>query len=117
MHAEWQHLASAASIIAALDLDGTLLPFAPTPQEAVIDGDTAALIDQLSKCPGVTFGIISGRPRALVEDLNRRLPHIALAAEHGVWRYASAHASFRETSAASSARPFSVTIRSRVASQ
>ncbi len=89
MHAEWQHLASAASIVAAIDLDGTLLPFAPTPQEAVLDGDTAALIDQLSKCPGLTFGIISGRPRALVEDINQRFPTIALAAEHGVWRYAS----------------------------
>ena len=89
MHAEWQHLASAASIVAAIDLDGTLLPFAPTPQEAVIDSDTAALIDQLANCPGLTFGIISGRPRALVEDINKRFPTIALAAEHGVWRYAS----------------------------
>ncbi len=89
MHAEWQQLASAASIVAALDLDGTLLPFAPTPQEAVIDGDTASLLDALQHCPGVTFGIISGRPRPLVEDIVKRFPTIVLAAEHGVWRYAS----------------------------
>jgi trehalose 6-phosphate synthase len=89
MHAEWQHLASAASIVAAVDIDGTLIPFAPTPEEAVIDGDTAALLDQLARCPGITLGLISGRPRTLVEAINRRFPTIALAAEHGVWRYAS----------------------------
>ena len=78
MHAEWQHLASAASLIAAVDLDGTLLPFAPTPQEAKIDDQTAALIDALSALPGMTMGIISGRPRDLVEDLAHRFPRVAL---------------------------------------
>jgi alpha,alpha-trehalose-phosphate synthase [UDP-forming]/trehalose-phosphatase len=89
MHAEWQHLASAASIVAAIDIDGTLIPFAPTPQEAVIDAETAELLDQLARCPGITLGLISGRPRPLVEAINQRFPTIALAAEHGVWRYAS----------------------------
>src|SRR6185503_18534185 len=89
MHAEWQHLASAASLIAAIDLDGTLLPFAPTPQEATIDDQTAALIDALSALPGMTMGIISGRPRDLVSDLAQRFPRVAFAAEHGVWRCAS----------------------------
>ncbi len=89
MHAEWQHLASAASIVAAIDLDGTLLPFAPTPQDAKLDDQTADLIEKLSVVPGVTMGIISGRPRELVEDLARRFPKVAFAAEHGVWRYAS----------------------------
>jgi len=89
MHAEWQHLASAASIIAAVDLDGTLLPFAPTPQEAVVDGATAELIDAVAATPGVTLGIISGRPRELVADLATRFPKVAFAAEHGVWRFAS----------------------------
>ncbi|HEY5921436.1 MAG TPA: trehalose-phosphatase [Kofleriaceae bacterium] len=89
MHAEWQHLASAASFIAAIDLDGTLLPFAPTPQEAIIDDQTARLIDGMSALPGVTMGIISGRPRDLVTGLAQRFPHVAFAAEHGVWRCAS----------------------------
>ena len=89
MHAEWQHLASAASIVAAIDLDGTLLPFAPTPQDAKLDDQTADLIEKLSAVPGVTMGIISGRPRELVEDLARRFPKVAFAAEHGVWRCAS----------------------------
>ncbi len=89
MHAEWQQLASATSIVAAVDLDGTLIPFAPTPQEAIPDGDTVALLDALAATPGVTLGIISGRPRALIEDLVKRFPRVAFAAEHGVWRHAS----------------------------
>ena len=89
MHAEWQHLASAASIVAAVDLDGTLIPFAPTPQEATLDDETIELIDAVSSLPGVTLGIISGRPRELVETLAQRFPRVAFAAEHGVWRFAS----------------------------
>jgi trehalose 6-phosphate synthase len=89
MHAEWQHLASAASIVIAVDLDGTLIPFAPTPQEAIVDDQTGALIEELAATPGVTVGIISGRPRDLVIDLAARFPKVAFAAEHGVWRCAS----------------------------
>jgi alpha,alpha-trehalose-phosphate synthase [UDP-forming]/trehalose-phosphatase len=89
MHAEWHHLASAASIVVAIDLDGTLIPFAPTPQEAIVDEKTSALIDALASTPGVTVGIISGRPRDLVVDLAARFPKVAFAAEHGVWRFAS----------------------------
>jgi trehalose 6-phosphate synthase len=89
MHAEWQHLASAASIIIAVDLDGTLIPFAPTPQEATVDDATGALLDALAATPGITLGIISGRPRDLVVDLAKRFPKLAFAAEHGVWRCAS----------------------------
>ena len=89
MHAEWQKLATATSIVAALDFDGTLIPFAPTPQEAVPDADTLGLIDALASSPGVTVGIISGRPRPLVEGLAKRFPSVAFAAEHGVWRHAS----------------------------
>jgi len=83
-----QRAASAAQIILALDLDGTLIPFAPTPQEAIVDGEAAALLEELGALPGVTLGVISGRPRELVEDLPRRFPQLAIAAEHGVWRCA-----------------------------
>jgi alpha,alpha-trehalose-phosphate synthase [UDP-forming]/trehalose-phosphatase len=88
MHAKWQQLASAGQVVIALDLDGTLLPFAPTPEEARLDGDTAALISALVVTPGVTLGVLSGRPLHLVEDLPPRFPAVAFAAEHGVWRYA-----------------------------
>jgi trehalose 6-phosphate synthase len=89
MHAEWQQLAKAGQLVIALDLDGTLLPFAPTPAEARLDDAAAQLIETLSATPGVTLGIISGRPLPLVEDLPPRFPRIAFAAEHGVWRCAN----------------------------
>jgi len=89
VNADWSQLATVANLVVALDLDGTLIPFAPTPAEARIDGDTAALLDALAALPGVTVGVISGRPRALVEDLTSRFPAIAFAAEHGVWRWAA----------------------------
>jgi alpha,alpha-trehalose-phosphate synthase [UDP-forming]/trehalose-phosphatase len=83
-----QRAASAAQIVLALDLDGTLIPFAPTPQEARLEGEAAALVEELAALPGITLGMITGRPRELVEDLPRRFPHLAIAAEHGVWRHA-----------------------------
>ncbi|MBA3503581.1 MAG: trehalose-phosphatase [Myxococcota bacterium] len=75
-------------MVVALDLDGTLIPFAPTPHDAHVDGDAAALIADLSALPGVTVGVVTGRPRDLVDDLPPRFPKVVFAAEHGVWRYA-----------------------------
>jgi trehalose 6-phosphate synthase len=90
VHREWQHLVSAPQLVVALDLDGTLIPFAPTPHEARVDGDAAALITDISALPGVTAGLVTGRPRDLVEDLPARFPNTVIAAEHGVWRWAGA---------------------------
>ena len=75
-------------MLAVIDLDGTLIPFAPTPQEARVDGDTASLIEELANLPGVTVGISTGRQRELVEELVQGFPQLAIAAEHGVWRRA-----------------------------
>ncbi len=88
LHADWQHLVTATQLVVALDLDGTLVPFAPTPQEALIDDTVGALIAGLAGLPRVTVGVISGRPRALVAELPARFPNVAFAAEHGVWRWA-----------------------------
>ena len=83
-----QRAASASQIILALDLDGTMIPFAPTPHEARVEGEPAALLEELCALPSVTVGVISGRPRELVEDLPRRFPRLAMAVEHGAWRHA-----------------------------
>src|SRR5215468_1449592 len=88
MQAKWQQLASAGHLVIALDLDGTLLPFAPSPEEARLDGDAALLIAALAGAPGVALGIISGRPLPGIQDLPPRFPTVAFAAEHGVWRCA-----------------------------
>ncbi len=71
-----------------IDLDGTLIPFAPTPHEARIDGDTSALLGELIALPNVTVGISTGRPLELVEELAQNFPDLPIAAEHGVWRRA-----------------------------
>jgi alpha,alpha-trehalose-phosphate synthase [UDP-forming]/trehalose-phosphatase len=88
VHADWQQLASATNLVVALDLDGTLLPFAATPHDAVVDAETGALLAAVASAPGVTCGVVSGRPRNLIGDLVTRFPKIVWAAEHGVWRYA-----------------------------
>ncbi len=82
----WQQLVTAPHVLAVIDLDGTLLPFAPTPQEARIDGDTQQLLEELLQLPGVTVGISTGRMRELVDDLVQRFPDLPIACEHGVWR-------------------------------
>ena len=87
MAADWQHLASAAAVVTALDLDGTLVPFAATPQDARMTAEVEGLIDALIAAPGVTCGIVTGRPRELVEPIVRRFPRALIAAEHGAWRY------------------------------
>jgi alpha,alpha-trehalose-phosphate synthase [UDP-forming]/trehalose-phosphatase len=89
MHAEWQSLSTTATLLCALDLDGTLIPFAPTPKEALVDDATAEILDALAHLPGVTVGIISGRPRDLLAPVIERFPSLKYAAEHGTWRYAN----------------------------
>jgi alpha,alpha-trehalose-phosphate synthase [UDP-forming]/trehalose-phosphatase len=87
MAADWQHLASAAALVTALDLDGTLVEFAATPQDARMDAATEALLDALIALPGVTCGIVTGRPRELAEPIAARFPAALIAAEHGAWRF------------------------------
>ncbi|MBA2543979.1 MAG: trehalose-phosphatase [Deltaproteobacteria bacterium] len=82
----WQQLVTAPHVLAVIDLDGTLIPFAPTPQEARVDSDTAALLAELMAVPGVTVGISTGRQRELVVELEQLFPALPIAAEHGVWR-------------------------------
>ena len=65
-----------------LDLDGTLIEFAPTPDSVVIPRglpeDLATLRDRL----GGALAIVTGRPIEQVDTLLGNLPH-AVAGEHG----------------------------------
>src|SRR5688572_8964167 len=70
-----------------LDLDGTLVPFASSPAEARLDGNTTDLLRALAELDGVTVLVASGRTRASVEPLAEAMPHLLWAAEHGSWRY------------------------------
>lgn len=64
-----------------LDYDGTLVPFAPTPEKAMPDEELINLLKELTKVSNVV--IMSGRSRKYLERWFGNLK-LGLAAEHGV---------------------------------
>jgi trehalose 6-phosphate synthase/phosphatase len=67
-----------------LDYDGTLRPFAPTPQEAAPSRDVCQLLEALASAGQAHVYVVSGRDAATLEAWLGELP-IGLCAEHGVW--------------------------------
>lgn len=67
-----------------LDYDGTLVPFSSEPKLARPDAELVQLLTLLGSDPANQVTIISGRPRATLEEWFGQLP-ISLIAEHGVW--------------------------------
>ncbi len=65
------HLRGNGHITLFLDYDGTLVPIAPTPAQAVPDQALLELLAQLCSRPFLRTVILSGRPRS---DLHRMLP-------------------------------------------
>jgi len=47
-----------------LDVDGTLAPIAPTPEQAVVPDDTRETLRRLAAMPGVVLALVSGRSAA-----------------------------------------------------
>ncbi len=71
-------------LVLLLDYDGTLVPFASTPELGRPDDDLLNLLDDLAQRPGTTIHVVGGRGR---ETLERWLgmTNVGLHAEHGVW--------------------------------
>jgi trehalose 6-phosphate synthase/phosphatase len=67
-----------------LDYDGTLVPIANAPEDALPDGALIELLGDLGRCPGIEVHIVSGRPREFLDEWFGRLP-LTLWAEHGFW--------------------------------
>ena len=67
-----------------LDYDGTLIPFADTPEKAKPDKQILGIIRNLAKDKKNEVVIISGRDRTFIEHWFGN-EHISLVAEHGVW--------------------------------
>ncbi len=67
-----------------LDYDGTLVPFADSPRSARPDAELLEMISALAAESGNEVAIISGRPRADLEEWFGTFP-ISLIAEHGMW--------------------------------
>jgi trehalose-phosphatase len=81
----WRSLARHAPLGILVDLDGTLIPFADRPEDARPGRAHLALLRDLARAPGVSIGIVSGRPRESLESLFAEAPGVWLAAEHGGW--------------------------------
>src|SRR4029079_5872747 len=81
----WMAIARHTPLGILCDLDGTLVPFASSPEEARPDDDAVALVTKLATLPGVTVAIVSGRPKDWLESF---FPgdQIFLVAEHGAYR-------------------------------
>ncbi|HEX8910360.1 MAG TPA: trehalose-phosphatase, partial [Anaeromyxobacteraceae bacterium] len=67
-----------------LDYDGTLVPFAPTPDLAVPDPALLDLLRRLAARRGTEVHLVSGRRRESLERWFGPMP-IGLHAEHGLW--------------------------------
>lgn len=77
-------LRAAERLVLLLDYDGTLVPFAPTPAQAVPDPALLELLQALTRRAGTDVHIISGRDKNILERWFSGLP-IGLHAEHGLW--------------------------------
>lgn len=78
-------LAAHEHLTLLLDLDGTLIPFAPTTDAAQIDLEAVELLRNLLDA-GVQVVIVSGRPMTLLEPFRGALDGVWWVAEHGSWR-------------------------------
>jgi trehalose 6-phosphate phosphatase len=68
----WEELAvalGAGPLLVCLDYDGTLVPIAPTPEQAVADAATVEAVARLATAPGVRVAVVSGRPVAQLREL------------------------------------------------
>lgn len=79
-----RQLRSARQLLLLLDYDGTLVPFASTPELAAPDPEMKKLLTALSERPGTRVHVLSGRTRETLERWLGALP-IGLHAEHGFW--------------------------------
>jgi trehalose 6-phosphate synthase/phosphatase len=77
-----------------IDYDGTLVPFAGSPELAAPDAEVVSLLERLQASPGIELEIVSGRPRETVESWFGDLP-LSLWAEHGFWHRAASGKTWR----------------------
>jgi trehalose-phosphatase len=85
----WGRVLSYTPLALLLDLDGTLVPFAPTPSDSRIDAELRALLEQLTAVEGMTCMVVSGRPWTMLDAMLGEVAGLALVAEHGSWRRAA----------------------------
>jgi len=79
-----QQYQAATNRALVLDYDGTLVPFSEDPRQARPDSELLDLLLALATEPGNELAIVSGRPRADLDNWFGHLP-LTLVAEHGIW--------------------------------
>ncbi|HTL35351.1 MAG TPA: trehalose-phosphatase [Kofleriaceae bacterium] len=82
----WQNLAKSSALALLVDLDGTLIEFAPTLEQAALTDEVVTLLRRLA-ATGVQVVIVSGRPSWSIDVLRPRIPEAWWVAEHGSWRW------------------------------
>jgi len=75
-------LATHPALTLLLDLDGTLIPYASTPEGATLDARVVATLGSLVGA-GIRVVVVSGRPRDLLEPFAAAMPEVIWIAEHG----------------------------------
>lgn len=81
----WTAIARHTPLGVLCDLDGTLVPFASSPEEARPDADAVQLVTTLASLPGLSVAIVSGRPKDWLESFFPS-ENVFLVAEHGAQR-------------------------------
>ena len=84
--AHWVAFARHTPMGLVLDLDGTLIPFAPTPGEARPGPGVVDLVAGLAALEGISVAVVSGRRREDLDQFFGQVPRLLLVAEHGAWR-------------------------------
>jgi trehalose 6-phosphate synthase/phosphatase len=74
---------ASTSRLLLLDYDGTLVPYAGRPREAIPPAHVLQLLAGLAATPGVTIAVVSGRSRFDLETWFGRIAGLWLIAEHG----------------------------------
>jgi alpha,alpha-trehalose-phosphate synthase [UDP-forming]/trehalose-phosphatase len=82
----WVTLARHRPLGILSDLDGTLLPFATTPEAAKPTPEIKNLVQDLATLPDVLFAIVSGRPREVLDQFFPAPRAVMLFGEHGAWQ-------------------------------
>ncbi len=82
----WMGFARWTPLAVLADLDGTLVPFSPTPADGKPGPELIALLDELASTPGVTVAVVSGRSRESLGSLFSCCEQLVLIAESGAWR-------------------------------
>jgi trehalose 6-phosphate synthase len=82
----WVSLARHTPLGILSDLDGTLLPFAATPDAARPTSEILTLVRDLASLRGVQMAIVSGRSPQVLDQFFPPPRDPLLVAEHGAWR-------------------------------